>query len=898
MEKSTSLRLAASTKQTNGRSLKRKEIIKMEKKIANLRHIGVDVRIVGNMIGSFMKTPVVLRDGGSIASISQKGRITVSDMFLELPSHVQEFILLHEIGHKVDNQADWELTPSRSDFVLSGEVSPEEIRADDYALKEIGETRAIKALEDFIEIMESKDVSDESLREVKMRLMAIKGLDVNPIAEVNPEEGIQMENTNTTNNNVVAALVNNKEEVKMNNLPKEEMKDYLDGGNILISKDEECIYLLNKSDDFLAEMLGLDASYNIIKISRKEDEFGLEINSIKNRFKYAYHYICRSALEQTASFEVDILKKLGSIDVAIIMPGLLGELPEKKWTKTTIEQLGLNIEPYEEMEEVEKKYLSRYTELFDYLEQADKLPVWECVPDNHFYLNAGTHRNYSVLAVQEKGTKRPFLVKVPFGAVEERVYGIEYNRHSSFGEECDYFFVEEKVSHYYIKRGEAYQNSGYLLSCYLTNTLEGNDTSLFYLEEQVDKRRYELNKKEIVISSVVTINGDSTFEEGKTHYSHLVISFFKRLNSLSKELNERVHEFLRDSLTCELKKELEYLPHRPMGVSFMTLFHYPNYIWAIEKGLHYSDWSNLSLNWTKDIKAKPLMKKAEFLNLFLPKIGKKGSRRVASQMEVGLFGNRDQEDFFDRTAFVYRQLELNNLLGSSMVDFMPLFNQFEGGPDFLTFEKWMETQGILNRFYFLCNKVYSSGRETDRREVWMLTNSVAKLLQIYSINEEYSISHLAEEKKILDFHNMLSLAFNKVIRNISDSPYDYNEEAKSLEQKDSKFSIELPTSPASIVEMGDKLSICVGGDDYLDHHNNGAYHVLSLKENQNIIGCIEVSNKEVLQFKLKHNKVINEDKEQEELSSFVKDWINKKELIILTQDLSSIDEEQEYDLPF
>lgn len=700
-----------------------------------------------------------------------------------------------------------------------------------------------------------------------------------------------MKNINTnTKNNVTKA--NNKGGKEMR-LTKQEMKTYLDGGNILISEDEKYVFLLKKSDDFLADMLGIDASYSIIKISREEDKFGLEINSLKNRMKFAYHYLCRGALEQTADFEISTLKRLGSLDINFIMPGLIGELPERKWFSTTVEQLGMNIEPYEEMEEVEKKYLLRYTELFPYLEQADKLPVWECVPNDYIYLNAGSHRNYDVLAVQEKGTKRPFLVKVPFGAAEERVFGIEYNRHSSFGEECDYFFVEEKVSHYYLKKGEEYQNSGYLLNCYLTNTLEGNDTSLFYLEEQIDRRRYELNKKEIVVSCVVTTNGHSTSEEGKTHYSHLVMSFFQRLNSLSKELNERVREFLKDSLTGELKRELEFLPHRPMGVSFMTLFHYPNYIWAIEKGLHYSDWINLRLNWTEDIKAKPLMKKAEFLNLFLPKLGKKGCRRVASQMEVGLFGNRNQEDSFDKTGFIYRQLELNNLLGSSMVDFMPLFNQFEGGPDFLTFEKWMETQGILSRFSFLCNKVYSSGRETDRREAWMLTNSVEKLLEIYSINEEYSISHLAEEKKILDFHNMLSLAFNKVIRNISDSPYHYDEEAKSLEQKDSRFSIELPISQASIVEMGDKLSICVGGDDYLDNHNSGAYHVLSLKEDENIIGCIEVSNKKVLQFKLKHNKVINEDKEQEELSSFVKDWINKKELIILTQDLSSIDGQKE-----
>lgn len=176
----------------------------MKKRIESLRYIGVDVRINGNsnMIGTFMKTPVMLKvGGGSIASVSQKGRITVSDMFLDLPSHVQEFILLHEIGHKLDNEADWESTPSRSHFVSSGEVSPEELRADDYAREIVGDTRAIKALEDFIEIMESKDVSTEALSEVKMRLMAIKGLDVNPVTEVNPEEEIEMEN-NTMNNAV------------------------------------------------------------------------------------------------------------------------------------------------------------------------------------------------------------------------------------------------------------------------------------------------------------------------------------------------------------------------------------------------------------------------------------------------------------------------------------------------------------------------------------------------------------------------------------------------------------------------------------------------------------------------------------------------------------------------
>ena len=701
-----------------------------------------------------------------------------------------------------------------------------------------------------------------------------------------------MENINKNNCNV--ATVKNPEEENKMELTKEQMKDYLDvSSNILVSEDKEYVYLLNKSDDFLAEMLGLDASYSIIKISRKEDEFELEINKPKNRFKYAYHYLCRGALEQTASFEVDVLKKLGSIDVAVIMPGLLGELPERKWAKTTTEQLGLNIEPYEEMEKGEQNYLSRYISLFNYLEAADKLPVWEFVPSDHIYLNAETHRNFSVLAVQKRGTKRPFLVKVPFGTVEERVYGIEYNRHSSFGEERDYFFVEEKVSHYYMKRGEAYQNSEYLLNCYLTSALEGKDTSFFYLEEETDTRRYQLDKEKIVVSYIETTSERNTLKEGKTHYSDVVTNFFGKLNYLSEELNIRVSQFLRDSLSSELKRELTYFPNRITEIFLMTLLHYPNYIWAMKGTFDSFTFDNLNLNWTDDIKNRPLMKKAEFLNLFFPKLSKKGCRRIASQMEVEVAQSRYEEYSLLKTAFINRQLELNNLIDSSMVGVLPLLNQFEGGPDFLTFEKWMEKQGILNRFSFLCNKTYSSARETGREEVRMLEECVVILIDIYKMNEEYPISHLAEEKKIKGFYETLWATSNKVSRNISDSPYDYNEEAKNLEQKGSKFSIQLPISPASIVEMGDRLSICVGGDDYLSRHNSGAYHVLSLKEYGNIIGCIEVRNKEVLQFKLKHNKLINEDKKQEELSSFVQDWINKKELVISTRDLSNFDGQKE-----
>lgn len=687
------------------------------------------------------------------------------------------------------------------------------------------------------------------------------------------------------------------------NLSKEEMKDCLDGGNILISKDKECIYLLNKSDDFLAEVLGLDASYNIIKISRKEDEFGLEINSIKNRVKYAYHYICRGALEQTADFEISILKRLGSIDTGIIMPGLLGELPDKKWFSTTVEKLGLNVEPYEEMEESEKEYLSRYTELFDYLEQADELPIWECVPDSHLYLNAGTHRNYSVLAVQEKGTKRPFLVKVPFGAIEERACNIEDNRHSSFGEEDDYFFVEEKVSHYYMKRGEADQDSEYLLNYYLRNTLEGHDMSSFYLEENTDIRRYQLDKEEIVVSYIKTTSEGSTLKEGKTHYSDVVTDFFGKLNYLSEELNIRVSQFLRDSLSREVKGELMYFPNHISEIFLMTLFHYPNYIWVMKGTFDVFTFenSNLDLSWTDEVKNLPLIKKAEFLNLFFPKLSKKGCRRIASQMEVEVAQSRYEEYSLLKTAFINRQLELNNLINSSMVGVLPLLNKFDGGPDFLAVEKWMEKQGILNRFSFLCNKTYSSAGETGREEVRMLEECVVILIDIYKMNEEYPISHLAEEKQVKWFYETLLATSNKVNRNISDSPYDYNEEAKNLEYKGDKFSIELPISPLNIVEMGDRLSICVGGDDYLSGHNSGAYWVLSLKENGNIIGCIEVSNKEVLQFKLKHNKLINEDKKQEELSSFVQDWINKKELVVSTRDLYNLDEEgaeEDNDLPF
>lgn len=706
-------------------------------------------------------------------------------------------------------------------------------------------------------------------------------------------EAHKMNKARELRNDVTVSKVTNKEENKMD---KEQMKEYLEvTTNILVSEDQENLYLLKKSEDFFAEMFGNDDSYNIVKISKKEDEFGLEINSLKNRLKYAYHYICRNELEQTAGFEVDILKRLGSLDTGILMPGLLGELPERKWLETTTYKVGLNIEPYEEMEEKKQEYLLRYTELFAYLPKADELPVWESVPDNYIYLNAGSHRDYSVLAVQRKGTKRPFLVKVPFGTIEERKYGMEYNRDFSFGEEDDYFFIEEKVFHCHIRGEEWYQDDEYSLNHYLRTTLEGHETS-FYLEERTDRIRYQLDKKELVVTMKKTINGNSTFYEGKTHYSDVVMSFFKKLNFLSEELSERVSQFLRDSLSSELKRELEYLPHRPVELSFMTLFHYPNYIWVMDEFV-----GNSTLNWTDDIKTKPLMKKAEFINLFLPKLGKKGCRRVASQIIISVSENHNEDYSYSRKAFINRHLELNNLLGSKLVIFLPLFNQFVGGLDFLTVEKWMEAQGILSRFSFLCNKVYSSTRVVNREEIEMLEECVSLLLDIYKTDEEYSISHLAKEKDIIGFYNMLSVAFNKVIRGISHSPYDYDEEARDLEEKGSKFSIELPFSPAKIVEMGDKLSICVGEDEYLSKHNNGAYHVLSLKENTTIIGCIEVDNREVLQFKLKHNKLINEDKKQEELSAFIKDWINEKELIISTQDLSNLDgekEELEDELPF
>lgn len=690
---------------------------------------------------------------------------------------------------------------------------------------------------------------------------------------------------------------------KMNNLTKEEVRYYLEVlDNILVAQDEEYIYFLKKYDDFLSGLFGVDDSYSIIKISRKEDSLGLEINSLKNRIKYAYHYICRKSLEQTADFEVDVLKRLGSLDAKIMLPELLGKLPEKKWIKTTVEKVGLSFEPYEEMEESEKEYLSRYINLSNYTEEADKLPVWEFVPSDHTYLNAATHRDYSVLAVQKRGTKRPFLVKVPFGTIEERSYGIEYDRSSSFGEESNCFFIQEQVSRFYMKRGESYPDNEYSLNHYLTSTLEGKDTSFFYLEEETDTRRYQLNKKEIVVSCIETTNGGNTLKKGKTHYSDVVMAFFNKLNYLSKDLDERVSQFLRDSLSSELKRELTYFPNRITEIFLMTLLHYPNYIWVMKGTFDSFTFDNLNLNWTTDIKNSPLMKKAEFLNLFFPKLGKKGCRRIASQITVEVAENRYEEYSLLKTAFINRQLELNNLIDSNIVGVLPLLNQFEGGPDFLTVEKWMEKQGIMSRFSFLCNKVYASSTGVaNREEVRILKESVSKLLEIYNINEEYSISHLAEEKKIQDFYNVLSVTFDKVDRNISDSPYDYNHQAKSLEQKGSKFSIELPFSPAKIVDMGDKLSICVGGDDYLSRHNSGAYHVLSLKEDATIIGCIEINGKEVLQLKLKHNKVINEDKKQEELSSFVQDWINKKELIISTRDLSNLDgqkQEQEYDLPF
>lgn len=101
--------------------------------------------------------------------------VIVDDHFMAAPKNVQEFILLHEVGHLNDEGLDINANHFANRIASVGSIPSEEKYADVYAFKRMNKTEAINALR-FIKISQQMMLADT--REVSLRIDHLESLTV------------------------------------------------------------------------------------------------------------------------------------------------------------------------------------------------------------------------------------------------------------------------------------------------------------------------------------------------------------------------------------------------------------------------------------------------------------------------------------------------------------------------------------------------------------------------------------------------------------------------------------------------------------------------------------------------------------------------------------------------
>lgn len=107
--------------------------------------------------------------------------IIFHDSLMHLPQEIIDVIIWHEVGHihlehplKARTRGHAELIKERIDFVRRGEVVPDEIEADAFAVKMVGEGPVLRyLLFSYKARIKEVDIKDFGLREFKMRMQRI-----------------------------------------------------------------------------------------------------------------------------------------------------------------------------------------------------------------------------------------------------------------------------------------------------------------------------------------------------------------------------------------------------------------------------------------------------------------------------------------------------------------------------------------------------------------------------------------------------------------------------------------------------------------------------------------------------------------------------------------------------
>ena len=123
---------------------------------------------------------------------------------------------------------------------------------------------------------------------------------------------------------------------------------------------------------------------------------------------------------------------------------------------------------------------------------------------------------------------------------------------------------------------------------------------------------------------------------------------------------------------------------------------------------------------------------------------------------------------------------------------------------------------------------------------------------------------------LMDIHDDLSKLTTKLQYENQEIPYD--KEDYDLVEQIGDFSFNLANDTNQLVEIGQKMGICVGG--YRSVALSGTSKIIHVKQNDKYVGCIELSKSHSLrQAKAKYNNMMTG-----ELAEALKKWVVKKKI--------------------
>lgn len=212
------------------------------------------------------------------------------------------------------------------------------------------------------------------------------------------------------------------------------------------------------------------------------------------------------------------------------------------------------------------------------------------------------------------------------------------------------------------------------------------------------------------------------------------------------------------------------------------------------------------------------------------------------------------------------------------------------------FNIYEERNGFIKNIYDSVNKFKEDGKTRQLTKAKTYSIIKNKLIAVYagtlldSVNmynllksqNPEALSGFSFSGSITDIHNNLSIIYSKC--NEFNKKFSYSKKKiKEINFENDCYELTLALNSTELREIGNRMNICVGS--YAREVYKKLTHIVSVKEKQSgkYVACIQLSKdfKEVRQAKAQHNKKLGG-----EVLVFVNQWIEEKQLLIETSDLS------------